>query len=107
MTVVLDRVRRNGGVQEISVRLRFDQPGDSLQSHLDWVSNNEAILLDASGKQADEPNYEKYLERENEVGFSYLFPVSGPLIGYTFIYKTPSGIADVPIDYELKDITLP
>ena len=94
-------------MQEISVRLRFDQPGESLQSHLDWVSNNEAILLDANGKQADEPNYEKYLERENEVGFSYLFPVSGPLTGYTFIYKTPSGIAEVPIDYELKDITLP
>jgi hypothetical protein len=107
LTVVLDRVRRNGGVQEISVRLRFDQPGESLQSHLDWVSNNEAILLDANGRQADEPNYEKYLERENEVGFSYLFPVSGPLTGYTFIYKTPSGIAEVPIDYELKDITLP
>ena len=67
----------------------------------------DPVLVDADGKQADEPNYEKYLERTNEVGFSYLFPVSGELTGYTFIYRTPAGIAEVPVDYELNGIKLP
>ncbi len=107
LSVVLDRVRKNGAVHEIRVRLRLDQASDSLQSHLDWVSNNEAILLDAEGKPADEPNFEKYLERANEVGFAYLFPVEGDLTGYKFIYKTPAAIVDMPVEYELKDVDLP
>lgn len=107
LTVVLDQIRRNGGVQQVSVRLRLDQASDSLQSHLDWVENNVAQLIDPDGKPADEPGLEKYLERGNEVGYSYLFPVDSDLKGWKFVYKTPAGIAQIPVDFELKDITLP
>lgn len=107
LTVILDQVRRNGGVQQISVRLRLDQASESLQSHLDWVENNVAQLVDPDGKPADEPGLEKYLERGNEVGYSYLFPVDADLKGWKFVYKTPAGIAQIPVKYELKNITLP
>lgn len=107
LTVILDQVRKNGGVQQIYVRLRFDQANDSLQSHLDWVENNVIQLIDPDGKPADEPGYEKYLERDSEVGYSYIFPVEGDLKGWKLIYTTPAGIAEIPVEYELKDISLP
>ena len=108
LTVKLDQVRRNGGVQQISVRLRLDQASESLQSHLDWVENNVAKLIDENGKEADPPGLEQYLERENEVGYSYQFVVDGDdLKGWTFVYETPAGIAEIPVEYELKNIPLP
>jgi hypothetical protein len=107
LSVTLERVRKNGGVQELSVRIGLAQATGAMESHLDWVAGNEAILLDPQGQRADEPNYEKYLERENEVGFRYLFPVGHDLTGYKFIYKTPAGISEMPVKYELQGISLP
>ena len=108
LTVVLDQVRRNGGVQQVYIRLRLDQANDSLQSHLEWVENNVVELYDPDGKLADEPGYEKYLERGSEVGFSYVFPVdSDDLKGWRLVYKTPAGIAEIPVEYELKAVQLP
>ena len=107
ITVVLERVRRNRSVQEVNIRLRLDQAGSSLQSHLDWVENNQILLFDADGRRADEPGLEKTLERENEVGYRYLFPVEGDLKGWKLVYKTPAGVSQLPVRYELKNISLP
>lgn len=107
ITVVLDQVYRNDGVQQINVLLRLDQAGESLQSHLDWVENNIVQLVDPDGKVADEPGYEKYRERESEVGYSYIFPIDDDLEGWKLIYTTPAGVAEIPVEYEIKDIPLP
>lgn len=108
LTVELDQVRGNGGVKMIYVKMQFDQAGDSLQSHLDWVENNKIELLDPQGKPADEPNYEKYLERESEIGYKYIYPLDADdLKGWKLRYTTPAGIAEIPVEYELKNIVLP
>ena len=108
ITVSLDRVRQNScDVYEFNVRLRMDNGGEALQSHLDWAANNEAILINPQGISVGEPNYEKYLERGNEVGYRYLFPLDQKLDGYKFIYKTPAAMVDVTVDFELHDIDLP
>lgn len=108
LTVVLDQIRNNNGIQMVYVRMRFDKANESLQSHLDWVESNKIKLLDPDGKPADDPNYEKYLERESEIGYKYIFPLeSEDLKGWKLKYTTPAGIAEVPVEYELKDIELP
>jgi hypothetical protein len=107
MEVTLERVRQNGAVYEFRIRLGLLKPGDRFQSHLDWVSNNEVYLVNAQGEKIDNPNFERYLEREQEVGFGYLFPVSGELKDYRLIYRTPASILTVPVEYELNDIPLP
>lgn len=107
LTVVLDRVRRNGSVQQIYIKLRLDQASESLQSHLDWVENNKIALLDPNGIPADDPGYEKYFERDNEVGYSYIFPIEEELKGWKLVYTTPAGIAEIPVVYELTNIDLP
>jgi hypothetical protein len=107
MEVTLERVRQNGAVYEFRIRLRLLKAGDQFQSHLDWVSNNEVFLVKAQGEKIDNPNFERYLEREREVGFGYLFPVSGDLTEYRLVYRSPASILTVPVEYELKDIPLP
>ncbi len=108
LTVVLDQVRGNNGIQMVYIRLRFDQASESLQSHLDWVENNSIQLVDPDGKPADDPNYEKYLERQSEIGYKYIFPLeTEDLKGWKLKYTTPAGIAEIPVEYELKDIDLP
>ena len=107
LTVVLERVRRNGSVQEFMVRLRLSQAGESMQSHLDWVENNEALLVSPAGKAEEPGGLEQYAESESDIGYKYLFPMDGDLDGYKFIYKTPAGIAEIPIEFELNNISLP
>lgn len=108
LTVVLDQVRNNNGIRMIYVRMRFDQGSESLQSHLDWAENNKVELLDPDGKPADDPGYEKYLERKSEIGYKYICPLdTEDLKGWKLKYTTPAGIAEVPVEFELTDIDLP
>ena len=108
ITVIMEQVHQNGGVQQIFVLLRLDQAGESLQSHLDWVENNKVVLIDPAGKVTEEPaGYEQYRSRDSEVGYAYNFAIEGPLDGWKLSYTTPAGIAEVPVEYEIKDVPLP
>ena len=108
LTVTLDEVRKNGSVFEVRVRLKIANAGKAFQSHLDWASNNEVYLVGPDGQQIDNPNFERYLEREDEIGFAYLFPIDEEEItGYRLVYKSPVAIVDVPFEFELKEIELP
>ena len=107
LEVTLERVRKNGAVYEFRVRLRLLDGDDRFQSHLDWASNNTVYLINSQGEKLDNPNFERYLEREREVGYGYLFPVPGDLKEYRLVYRSPAAILTVPVEYELKDIALP
>jgi hypothetical protein len=107
LEVTLERVRRNGAVYEFRIRLRLVGGEDRFQSHLDWASNNSVYLVNAQGETIDNPNFERYLEREQEIGFAYLFPVPGDLKEYRLVYRSPAAMLTVPVEYELKDIELP
>jgi hypothetical protein len=107
VSVTLESVRRNADLYEFRVHVRLDQANPSLQSYLDWAANNEAYLVRGDGTRAEQPSFEKYLEREREVGYAYLFPLDGELSDYRLVYKSPSMILEVPVEYELHDIPLP
>jgi hypothetical protein len=107
LEVTLDRVRKNGAVYELRVRLRLLNADESFESHLDWTSNNVVYLVDGQGNRIDNPNFERYLEGTREIGYAYLFPVEGDIKDYRLVYRSPAAILTVPIDYELKGIDLP
>ena len=107
VTVVLDEVRKNNQNWELRVRVRFDDAGEALQSHRNWVFENEAFLEGADGKPVAYSAYETTMQSQREVGVAYLFSIDGPLDAYTFIYKTPGMILNAELDYDLKDIPLP
>ena len=105
--VQLESVRQSQGITEVRVRVGMSGADESMQSHLDWVSSNEAYLLNADGKRVDEtPNIERYASTRTEVGVAYIFPVED-IKGHTFVYKSPAAILDMDIDFELTNIELP
>ena len=112
VAVVLDEVRKNNAVWEIRVRVVFDKTSGALESYRGWVFNNPAYLESAAkGKEEKETiryaAMETTRETENEVGVAYLFDVPDGLKGYTFVYRTPTAIVSMPLEYELKDLELP
>ncbi len=107
VTVAVDQVRKNNDVWELQVRVKFDNPGDALESHRSWIYDNEAYLEDASGKRIIPGGYEQTRQTKDEVGGKYLFDAPAALTGQTFVYKTPLAIMELPIDYELNDLPFP
>jgi len=106
-TVVLEQVRRNNLVWEVRMRLVFDKAGRALESHRTWVLRNEAYLESPDKKTIRYAGLETTRQAENEVGVAYLFDVEGDLKDHTFVYKTPTAIIQVSLEYDLKDIPLP
>jgi hypothetical protein len=107
VTVVLEQVRRNNLVWEVRIRVVFDKAGRALESHRTWVLRNEAYLESPDKKTIRHAGLETTRQAENEVGVAYLFDVEGDLTDYTFVYKTPTAIIPVPLEYDLKDLPLP
>lgn len=108
VTVALETVRKNGAVWEIRMLLMFEKATGALESHLStgWVSNNFAALENAKGEMIPYAGLETTRETETEVGVAYYFDVPS-LKGHTFVYKTPTAIISLPIEFELKDLDLP
>jgi hypothetical protein len=107
VTVVLDEARKNNAVWEIRVRVVFDKTSGALESYRGWVFNNPAFLESDKKETVRYAAMETTRETENEVGMAYLFDVPEGLKGYTFVYRTPTTIVSMPLDYELKDLELP
>jgi hypothetical protein len=107
VTVTVDEVRKNNDVWEVRTRVRFDRPGDSLESFRNWILRNQVYLVDAKQEQTMPGAYEQTRQAENEVGIAYLFDLPNGPNGLSLVYQTPSTIFELPIEYELRDLALP
>lgn len=107
VTVIVDQVRKNNEIWEVRLRVRFDKPGDALESHRSWIFRNELYLVGADKKRLTPGGYEQTRQTENEVGIAYLFELPKGPAGLTLVYNTPTTIFEIPIDYELRDLELP
>ncbi|MEN6452595.1 MAG: hypothetical protein ABFC96_19055 [Thermoguttaceae bacterium] len=107
VTVTLEDVRKNNDAWEVRVRVRFDEAGDALASHRNWIFTNPATLEGPDGKPINYDTFETTAQEKNELGIAYLFSVDKPIDQFTFVYKTPGTIVLSEFPYELKDIRLP
>jgi hypothetical protein len=105
--VILEGVRQNGEVWQARVIVAFKDAEGALASHRDWVLNNETYILDSSGKKITYDGLETFKRTENEIGVAYNYDLEKGPNGLTLIYKTPSVIMNVPLDFEIKDLDLP
>lgn len=107
-TVTLQRVRNNLAVQELRMRIAFENAENALESHRSWIYNNETYLIDGEGNRHEYAAFETTLQLEDEYGFAYMFDVSEDEIPKCkWVYKTPAAIVKLPVEFELKDIELP
>ncbi|MDA7979978.1 MAG: hypothetical protein MPJ50_14510 [Pirellulales bacterium] len=107
VSVVLDRVRKNADVWEIVVLLRFEKAEGALQSHRNWVYNNPIVLVSPTGEELDFDGAEIVRRTEEEVGMGYYFDLPDGPAGYKLVYKTPTMILSLPVNFTLKGIPLP
>lgn len=107
VTVALDSVEKNNVLWQIAIRVIFEKPGQALESHRQWIYHNEAWLQRADGEKVTAAGMETTRQSENEIGIAYLFAPGDELSKYTFVYRTPSSIANITLPFELKDLKLP
>ncbi|MCE5267631.1 MAG: hypothetical protein LLG00_07080 [Planctomycetaceae bacterium] len=107
VTVTLEEVGKNNDAWEVRLKVRFDEAGDALASHLNWIFTNPAFLEGQDGKPVAYDTFETTAQEKNELGIAYLFNVDKPLDQFAFVYKTPGAIVRSQFPYELKDVKLP
>lgn len=107
VTVVLEQVRKNVDVHEARLRVRFDQARNALESHRNWIYNNEAYFIGPDGQRFEHVGQQAFRQAENEVGVAYLSDRETGLADCKFVYKTPAVLIQMPVAFELKDIPLP
>lgn len=105
-TVTLDSLRPNADLWEVNLRIKFEAPSAALESHRGWMLNNEALMLDAQGKEIGSFGIEQTLQAE-EIGLKYLFELPDGAEGMTFVYRTPLVVLELPVKYEFKNLPLP
>jgi hypothetical protein len=107
VAVILERVRQNGDLYEVRVRVRYDEAGNALESHRGWVYSNPAYIVNTKGERLDSLGSNEGGRDENEIGIVMLFDIPGGPKGCKFVYQTPASMLQLPVEYELKDIELP
>lgn len=109
VTVILDRVVENQALWELHMRIKVESLEAGLESHRGWVFQNITFLQDKSGERLDNAGFETTLQTEKEAGFVYLFELpEGREIGdYVWVYRTPTSIISMPVEYKLEDVPLP
>ena len=107
VTVAVEEVRRDDGACVIGMKVRFDDAGDALASHRQWIFSNDARLENADGTSIAYDSFETTAQAKNEVGLAYRFKTDRPFDALTFVYNTPGTIVRRDFEYELKGIELP
>ncbi len=51
--------------------------------------------------------FEQTRQTPNEVGVKYLFELPDGPKGFAFVYRSPTAVFNVPVEYEFKDLELP
>lgn len=107
VTVVFERLRKNGDLYEARLRVRYDEASNALESHRGWIYTNPAYIINAKGERVENLGSNEGGRDENEIGIVCLFDLPEGPRGCKFVYQTPATLLHLPVEYELKDIELP
>ncbi len=107
VTVVLDEVRQDGDAWEVRIRVRFENPGIALETFRSWIFNNEAYIVGADNQRISHAGFETTRQTQDEVGVAFKFDLPGGPDKLKFVYKTPTMLNNMPLEYEFKDLPLP
>ena len=107
LTVILEKARKNRDIYEVLVGVRLKGTEKSAESFRGWSNNNEAYLLDKTGKRVEHVGWSTTRMTENEIGLSYLFDIDGGLENCTFVYRAPANLIDQSLEFVLEDVPLP
>ena len=107
LTVILEKARKNRDIYEVLVGVQLKGTEKSAESFRGWSNNNEAYLLDKTGKRVEHVGWSTTRMTESEIGLSYLFDIDGGLDDCTFVYRAPANLIDQSLEFVLEDVPLP
>lgn len=106
--VTVDRVHKNHGLWEVYMRMELLSDDPMLNSQRGWIFQNITYMVGKDGAEIDHAGFETTRENEREIGMAYFFELPDDDIGaYSWVYRSPASIIQVPVAYELNDLPLP
>lgn len=110
MTVTIEAVRDTPPLREIRVGVELFGAGRALESHRQWIFENEVFVLLADGTRKEHLGYQVYRQTESGVGIGYMFDLGGvgpPPAGARLIYDSPTSVRRSDVPFVLNGIPLP
>ncbi|MCC9645130.1 hypothetical protein LOC71_22860 [Rhodopirellula sp. JC740] len=110
MTVAIESIRDADPLREIRVSVELEQAGRSLESHRQWIFENEAYVVLPDETRLDHLGYEVFRQTNSGVGIGYLFDFGAegsPPPGAKLIYESPTSVVRDTVDFILNDIPTP
>ncbi|MEO1530205.1 MAG: hypothetical protein AAFX06_32850 [Planctomycetota bacterium] len=106
MTVELEQVSRNGDLYEVRIAIDLEDADRALESHRQWIFQNELRVTDRDGIDRDQLGYELYRQTDSAVGLAYFFDIER-IDGAKLIYRSPTSVTKNTVEFVLEDIDLP
>jgi len=108
MTVAIEAIRETDPLHEIRVGVELFGAGRALESHRQWIYENEVYVLLPDGTRKDHLGYEVYRQTESGVGIGYLFDIGDAIPPETkLIYESPTSVRRNEVPFVLNGIPLP
>ena len=107
LTVSFIDVRKNDELYELVVEIEFDRAESAFQSHLGWMLDNPAHIIDRQGKKLEALGMHTMGRTARSIRLAYLFELADSLDTYRFVYQSPTGIIKKPVEFELYNVELP
>jgi hypothetical protein len=107
MTVQIEAVRKNGPLHEIRIAVDLENAGRSLESHRQWIFENEVYVERKDGSRADHLGFEVFRQTESGVGVGYLFDLGDTVNEASLIYRSPTAVVPNEVPFIIQDIALP
>jgi hypothetical protein len=107
--VTLTRAVKNQALWEFHVSVAVSPLEDGGQPARGWMFQNTAYLEDAVGERLEHLGFETTMQTDEETGFAYFYelPEGADIGDYKWVYRTPTSLVNLPVEFELSDIPLP
>jgi hypothetical protein len=109
MTVKIESVRNIAPLHEVRIGVELFGAGRALESHRQWIFENEVFIQMPDGTRQDHLGYEVYRQTESGVGVGYLFDLGemAPPPQTKLIYESPTSVRRNEVPFVLNGIPLP
>ncbi len=107
MSVSLEGIRENGELHQLVIGVDLEQAGRALESHRQWIFENEVFVERPDGSRINHLGYEVVRQTDSGVGISYLFDLESGFQGFNLVYESPTEVISSQVGFTLKEIALP
>ena len=105
VNVICRQWQRNEDLYGVTLTVGFDESAGPVESHLNWLYDNEVHLEDEAGELSDPVAYEAIGTNEEGLTIEYFFLTDPSKC--RLVYKSPGAIARIPVTFTIKNIQLP